>query len=149
MGRLQLTDIVGDERAEIISDNGRAYTVTRSGSTLTSTEVWNAGITGRWNPHVVEFDGHAAIVLHSEFGYSAQLATFRPLPSIRMLIPADGPSFTPLFADADGDGRVDLIAATSGRVRALDLASGATLWERDTIYQVRYRIGISARCLRP
>jgi hypothetical protein len=138
IGAMAAADIVGDARAEIVSGDGRAYTVTRSGSELSATEVWNAGIAGTWIPYPVDVDGHTAIVLHDSFGFSAQLATFRPTPSLRTLVPADGPSFVPRFADVNGDGRVDLVAATGSTVRALDIASGATLWERDTIYQPPY-----------
>jgi hypothetical protein len=136
--RLAVANIVGDDRAEIISEDARAYTVTRSGAVLSATEVWNAGISGEWNPYVVDFDGHAAIVLHDTFGFTARLATFWPTPSLRALAPGDGPSFRPLFADVNGDGRVDFIMADNNRVRALDMASGVTLWERDTIYQAPY-----------
>lgn len=134
--QIAVADIVGDGRAEIIADNARAYAITRSGSTLSSTEVWNAGITETRAPYVVDFDGHAAIVLHS--GYGAQLATFWPTSSIRTLVAGDGPYISLVFADANGDGSVDLITASSMDVRAIDMASGSTLWERNTIYQDPY-----------
>lgn len=133
-----LADIVGDARAEIVSSDGLAYSVTRTDRTLSATQIWNSGLAGTWIPYAVTVDAQTAIVLHDHFGFSAQLATFRPTPALRTLVPADGPSFRPLFADANGDGRVDLIAATTFTVRALDIASGATLWERDTIYQLPY-----------
>ncbi len=134
--QIAVTNIVGDGSAEIIADNARAYTITRSGSTLSSTEVWNAGITETRVPYAVDFDGHAAIVLHS--GYGAQLATFWPTPSIRTLVPADGSYLSLVFADVNGDGSVDLITADSMEVRAIDMASGSTLWERNTVYQEPY-----------
>ncbi len=133
-----VADIVGDARAEIVSSDGHAYSVTRSGTALSATEVWTSTLSGTWNPYPVSVDGHTAIVLHDAFGFSAYLATFRPSTALRTLVPADGPSFRPLFADANGDGRVDLITATSSTLRALDITSGATLWERDTIYQLPY-----------
>jgi hypothetical protein len=133
-----LADISGDARAELISYDGHAYTLTRNGATLSVTEVWSAGLSSTWIPYAVEVDAHAALVLHDGFGFSAQLATFRPTPSLRTLVPADGPSFTPRFADANGDGRSDAILATTGVVRALDITSGATLWQRDTNYQPPY-----------
>lgn len=128
-------DILGDARAEIISNDGRAFTITRNGDTLSATEVWNAGFSGPFNPYVINFQGQNAIVLHDAFGYSAQLATFRPAAPLRTIVPSTGPSFQSIFADANGDGSIDLITATSRELRALDIATGLTLWERDTVYQ--------------
>jgi hypothetical protein len=48
---------------------------------------------------------------------------------------ADGPDFSTIFADVNSDGHVDLITTTNSEVRALDMVSGVTLWERDTIHQ--------------
>jgi hypothetical protein len=136
---IAVANIIGDARAEIISNEGRAYTVTRSGSNWSATEVWNAGLTGDWNPYVIDYEGHPAIVLHGFFSYEAQLATFSPTPSLRTLVPrTTGPEFRPVLADVNGDGRVDLITATSHELRALDITSGATLWQRDTIYEAPY-----------
>lgn len=129
-----IADIVGDERTEIISDTGSAYTVTRSGANLSLTEVWNAGITGTWNPYVIDLDGHSAIVLVNPSGSSAQLATFLPEPILRTFYSSVEGGFRPVFADANGDGCVDLILASTRVVRAIDIGSGLTLWERDTIY---------------
>lgn len=133
-----LADIVGDARAEIVSSDGFAYSVTRTDRTLSAAQIWNSGLAGTWIPYAVTVDAQTAIVLHDHFGFSAQLATFRPTPALRNLVPADGPSFQPRFADVNGDGRVDLLASTSSVVRALDITSGATLWERDMIYQLPY-----------
>lgn len=135
---LAVVDITGDARAELVSSDGRAYTVTRSGNVLSAALTWDAGIAGTWIPYAFDLDGQAAVVLHDSFGFSAQLATFRPTQSLRTLVPSDGPSFVPRFADANGDGRVDVVLATDGEVRALDIASGATLWARDTNYQQPY-----------
>lgn len=138
VGHIVVADIVGDARAEIVSSDGHAYSVVHTGTALSATEVWTSPLSGTWIPYAVTVDDHTAIVLHDSFGFSAHLATFRPTPALRSLVPAEGPSFRPGFADANGDGRVDLIAATTFDVRALDIASGATLWERDTIYQLPY-----------
>jgi len=130
-----IADIVGDERAEIISNDARAYTVSQSGSTLAVTEVWNAGLSGNWKPYVITLGGHEALVLHEYFGSTAQLATFQPTPALRLLA-APGSSFQAAFADANGDDQVDLITITGAhRVHAIDIASGETLWEADTVYQ--------------
>lgn len=131
-----VANIVGDARAEIISDKGSAYSVTRNGPNLSSIQVWNAGMTGTWHPYPVDVDGRAAIVLHDASGFSAQLATFWPTASVRPLVTVGGASFRPLFADVNGDGCVDMIAATNSEVRALDIASGVTLWETNTIHQL-------------
>lgn len=138
VGHFVLADIVGDARAEIVSSDGLAYSVTRTDRTLSATQIWNSGLAGTWIPYAVTVDAQTAIVLHDHFGFSAQLATFRPTPALRNLVAADGPSFQPGFADVNGDGRVDILASTSRVIRALDIASGATLWERDTIYQLPY-----------
>lgn len=128
VSNIAVADIVGDSRAEIITDDGRAYTITRSGDALSSTEVWNAGFQGTWYPHVVDFEGNAAIVWIDLFHYIANLTTFLPTPSLRTLI-SEGPSFSPVFADVNGDGRIDLIAASSSELRAIDMATGVTLWD--------------------
>jgi hypothetical protein len=138
VGHIVVADIEGDARAEIVSSDGHAYSVTRTGTVLSASEVWTSPLSGTWIPYAVSVDDQTAIFLHDSFAFRAYLATFRPTPALRAIGPADGPSFRPLFADANGDGRVDLIAATTFTVRALDIASGATLWERDTIYQLPY-----------
>ncbi len=125
-------DILGDARAEIISNDGRAFEITRNGDTLSATEVWNAGLSGPWIPYVINFQGQNAVVLHDAFGYSAQLATFRPTAPLTPLATEGGRSFLPIFADANGDGSTDLITATSDKLRALDIATGLTIWERRT-----------------
>lgn len=132
-----IADILGDERAEIVSGDGRAFAVTRSGDSFLLNEVWNAGVPGRWIPYAVEFEGHTALVLHGWWGYDADLVTFHPTLSIRPLAVSEM-RFTPLLADANGDGRIDLIAAEDYRLSAIDMSSGAVLWERDTVYQQPY-----------
>lgn len=133
-----VADILGDARAEVVTGDGRAFTVTRSGDSFLLTEVWNAGVAGRWFPYAVEWEGHAALVLHSWWGHYADLVTFHPTLSIRPLVPDGLPRFTPLFADANGDGRIDLVAAESFHLTAIDMSSGAILWERDTTHQEPY-----------
>lgn len=136
--RIAVVDIIGDSRAEIVSKDGRAYTVERSGNTLVLAEVWNTGITGTWYPSAVEIDGHAAIALFDVRGRSVTVATFHPTPLLRTFKPEDGAGFTPLFFDANHDGRTDIILATSFKVRAVDMESGAMLWERDTLYEAPF-----------
>ncbi len=134
-GQIAVADIVGDARAEIVSGSGRAFTVTRTGDTFSSSMVWDADIDGEWTPFAIDTDGHTAILLHSLSGGSAELATFGPNPSIRTLIQSDAP-FSVVFADANADGRIDLVAAGNIEVVAVDIASGATLWTRDTIHGI-------------
>lgn len=132
---IAVADIVGDVRAEIVSDEGRAYTVTRDGSTLSFAEVWNAGITGSWNPSAIKIDGYDAIVLHQR--YSAKIARFHPAQPLQT-IAFDDYAFESLFADVNGDGRVDILMMESSKIRAIDIDSGAILWERDTVYESPY-----------
>ncbi len=133
---LSLADIVGDARDEIITNNARAFEVTRSGSTYSTTEVWNADVSGYSTSYVIDYQGNPAIVVRAQTGCCAQLATFRPEYSLRTLVPATGEASQLIFADANGDGSVDLITTTPSFVRAIDIATGLTLWERDTIYQL-------------
>jgi hypothetical protein len=134
-GEMVAADILGDARAEVVMGNGIAYSISRSGDQWSATQVWDAKLPEFWRLHVVEYEGRSAIVLHDRFGYSAQLATFWPSPSMRPIVSADESSFSLAFADVNGDSRTDLITATSHQLRALDIATGAILWTRDTIYQ--------------
>ena len=129
-------DLVGDGRAELISGDGRAYTVSRNGDDLSAAQAWDAGLAGDWRPKVFNIDGHAALFLHEPFGFEARIATFRPTMELRTFTLEDGASFPPVFADADDDGRTDLIVLSGNRtIRAFDITSGLLLWERDTLHQ--------------
>lgn len=137
-GSIAIADVLGDARGEIVLENGNAYTLARSGSSLSLAEVWSAGIPGPWLVHALDIDGHAAIVLDKYRGGGERwLATFVPTPSLRLL-PVNDLNVPPLFADANGDGRTDAIYTSDYIVGAVDIASGATLWERNTIYAPPY-----------
>lgn len=134
VGRFEIADITGDGRGEIVTGNGRAYTVAPQGEAWSVTPVWDAGIEGVSRAYRVNYEGQTAIAFASST--DVHLATFGPFPSVRH-VASSTVDFTLVVADADGDGHDDLIMATSSRVRAIDLVTGVTLWDRNTSQQPR------------
>lgn len=126
-------DILGDARNEIVlvGTQPRAYSVSRNGDDWTATEVWNSGLSGAWTVLPLPFEGRTALVLHDSL--TAMLATFDAVPALRTIDSGDA-YVVPLVADANADGQVDLITAGQADLRAIDVGTGALLWERDTVF---------------
>ena len=136
-------DILGDARNEIVlvGTQPRAFSISRSGNVWTATEVWNSGLSGAWMVLPLPFEGRTALVLHD--GLTAMLATFGAVPAMRT-IESSNASVVPIVADANSDGQVDLITASQNMLRALDVGTGALLWERDTAFE-EPRLGFVSR----
>lgn len=136
VGKMTVADFHGDARAEVIADNGKAYTLNRAGDTLSATLVWSTtpGAFDQAIPQAFDVDGDGHVELITRHNYGATLHRFSPsamtvpLATLEVIVGSD-------IADVNGDGKADFIASDGSRdIAATDLASGALLWRRDFLY---------------
>jgi hypothetical protein len=128
-GHIIVGDISGDGRAEIVVEEGKAIEVQRSGQTWTATTVWQSpeGALAQFALHDVDGDGKQEILDGDRDGVGIHRAG--PTPSYTRIASYEL-AYAYWFGDANDDGSLDIVTATSqggSAIEAIDVA-GQLLW---------------------